>query len=206
MPFFFHGPACWSVCLFNLSFAFWLGFFLKYYCRFCRTQPIIVKAMESVRLPLTKVCIVLVRPDHLHLWGGWFHPGNDQRQVLAYYHPACLPFGMPVRLFIVLISFIFQATIVGFQKTNLCPFKIYPGFFFLVFFFNSSWSSSPLTFESVQTYSDLSWNSCSSRIAQALHLQVINHISHCFPGLGSPEGVVASCSLWFCLPPLVGFP
>ena len=135
MPFFFHGPACWSVCLFNLSFAFWLGFFLKYYCRFCRTQPIIVKAMESVRLPLTTVCIVLVRPDHLHLWGGWFHPGNDQRQVLAYYHPACLPFGMPVRLFIVLISFIFQATIVGFQKTNLCPFKIYPGFFFFGFFF-----------------------------------------------------------------------
>ena len=59
-----------SVCLFNLSFAFWLGFFLKYYCRFCRMRPIIVKVLESVRLPLTIVCIVLVHPDHHHLQGG----------------------------------------------------------------------------------------------------------------------------------------
>ena len=89
----------------------------------------------------------------------------------------------------------------GSKKKKFCPCKIYRGIFF---FFNSSWSSSPLTFESVQTFFWSLLDSCSKLSCSSA--SSAGHKSHLslFSGPGIPKG--SRCILFsVVLPPSLGW-
>ena len=195
-----------SVCLFNLSLAFWLGFFLKYYCRFCRTGPSLWKRWNQWGFRWIKYalfwCILTTTTSEVA-------DSTQEMTDVKFWLTTILPASPLACLFACLLSWFhyFPGHYCQGQKRkkNLCPFKIYPGFFvFFFFFLNLPGFLHPSPLNLSRRTSDLSWNSCSkSSCSSASSAGHKSHLS-LFSGPGIPKGSL--CILFsVVLPPSLGW-